>query len=87
MKVGEHRSDVKSELALEDPTDVDDMVSSEEEESREVVVTLTESHDPMAMSASDEQEAERRAVVPVPRKRAASIDAVSEWEAKRTWSL
>ena len=29
------------------------------------------------------KEAERHAVVPVPRKRAASVDAVGEWEAKR----
>ena len=40
MKAGEHRSDVESELKSEDPTEVDDMVFSEEEESREVVVTL-----------------------------------------------
>ena len=58
----------------------------EEEESREVVVTSVERRDPTAMSAGDEQEAERRAEVPVPRKRAASADAVGEWEAKRTRS-
>jgi len=67
--------------------DVDDMVFSEEEESQEVVVTLAEHHDPTAMSAGDEQEAERRVVVPVPRKRAASMDAIGKWEAKWTWSL
>ena len=33
MRGGEHRSDVESELASDDPTDVDDMVFSDEEES------------------------------------------------------
>ena len=54
MKDGEHRSDVESELASEDPTDVDDMVFSEEEESRKVIVTLVEHRDPVTMSAGDE---------------------------------
>ena len=62
------------------------MVFSEEEESRDVVVTSAEHRDPAAMSAGDEQEAERRAVVPTPRKRAVSADAISEREAKETRS-
>jgi len=82
VKVGENRSDVESEA----PREVDDMIFSEEEESREVAVTSVERRDPAAMSAGDEQEAERRAVVPMPRKRAASVDAIGEWEAKRTRS-
>ena len=86
VKARECRSDVESELASEDPTNVDDMVFSKEEESWEVVVTSKEHHDPTAMSAGDEQEAERRVVVPAPRKRAASADAVGEREAKRTRS-
>jgi len=86
MKAGERRSDVESELESENPIDVDDMVFSEEEESREVVVTSAEHRDPAAMSAGDEQEAERRAVVPMPRKRAASADAIGEREAKQTRS-
>ena len=86
VKARECRSDVESELASEDPTNVDDMVFSKEEESWEVVVTSKEHHDPTAMSAGDEQEAERRAVVPMPRKRAASVDAIGEWEAKQTRS-
>ena len=57
-----------------------------EKESQEVVVTSIERRDPTAMSAANEQEAERRAEVPVPRKRAASVDAVGEREAKRTRS-
>ena len=65
MKAGECRSDVESEFQSEDPTDVDDMVFSEEEESQEVIVTSMVRHDPMAMSAGDEQEAEKRAEVPV----------------------
>ena len=78
VKARERRSDVESELALEDPIDVDDMVFSEEEESREVVVTLAEHRDPTAMSVGDEQEAARRAVVPASRKRAVSADVVGE---------
>ena len=57
-----------------------------EEESQEVVVTSAERRDPTAMSAGNEQEAERRAMGPVPRKRAASADATGEWEAKWTRS-
>ena len=86
MKAGENKSDVESKLESGDPIDVDDMVFSEEEESREVVVTLVEHRDPMAMSTGDEQEAKRCAVVPVPRKCAMSMDTIGEWEAKRTWS-
>ena len=81
MKAGERKSDVESELESEDPTNMDDMVFSEEE-SLEVVLTSMEHHDPAAMSAGDEQEAERRAVVLAPRKCAASVDAVDEREAK-----
>ena len=36
VKVGERKSNVESELESEDPTNVDDMVFSEEEESRDV---------------------------------------------------
>ena len=86
MKAGENKSDVESELESEDPTEVADMVFSEEEESLELVVTSVERRDPVAMSAGDEQEAERRAEVPMPRKRATSADAVSKREAKRTRS-
>ena len=82
MKARERKSDIKSELESEDPTDVDDMVFSEEEESWEVIVTSAEHRDPAAMSTGDEQEVERRTVVPVPSKHAASADAVDEREAK-----
>ena len=61
VKAGERKSDVESELESEDPTDVDDMVFFEEEESREVIVTSAERRDPAATSAGDEQEASRRA--------------------------
>jgi len=37
VKAGGNKSDVESELKSEDPIDVEDMVFSEEEESREVV--------------------------------------------------
>ena len=86
MKARERRSDVESELESEAPTKVDDMIFSEEEESREVAVTSVEHRDPMAMSAGDEQEEENHTVVPMPRKRAASADAIGEREAKRTRS-
>ena len=87
VRAGENRSDVELELESEDSTEVgDDMIFSEEEESREVVATLVERHDPMVVSAGGEQEAERRGDVPVLRKRAASADTVDEREAKRTRS-
>ena len=54
MKAGENRSDVESELELEDPTEVDDIIFFEEEKSREVIVTLAERRDPVVMSAGDE---------------------------------
>ena len=60
VKAGERRSDVESELQSEDPTDVDDMVFSKEEESREVVVTSAEHRDPTVTSAGDERGAKRR---------------------------
>jgi len=82
VKAGERRSDVESEA----PTEVDDMIFSEEEESQEVVVTSAERRDPTAMFAGDEHEAERRAEVLVLRKRAASADAIGKREAKRARS-
>ena len=54
VKAGECRSDVESELTLEDPTDVDDIVFSMEEESWEVIVTSVEHRDPTATSTGDE---------------------------------
>ena len=79
MRAGENSSDVESE----DPTELgDDMIFSEEEESREVIVTSVERYDPTAASAGGEQEAERRGDVPTLRKHAASADTVGEWEAK-----
>jgi len=87
MKTRERRSDVESELTLDDPPiDLDDMVFSDEEGSWEVVVTLAERRSPAAMSAGGEQEAARRAVVPASRKRVASADVIGEWAAKRTRS-
>jgi len=79
VKAGENRSDVESKIESEDPIEVgNDMTFSEEEESREVVGTSAERHDPTAVSSSGEREAERRGDVPMPRKRAASVDAVGE---------
>jgi len=86
MRAGERRSDVESELMSDDPTDLDDMVFSDEEESREVVVTSAERCDPAATSAGEEQEAARRAEVPASRKRVASTDVVGERVAKQTRS-
>lgn len=87
MKAGENRSDVESELESEDPTEVgDDMTFFEEEESQEVVGTSAECHDPMAMSSGGEWEVDMSNDVPVPRKRATSMDTISEWEAKWTRS-
>ena len=87
VQARENRSDVKSELESKDPTEVgDDMIFFEEEEIREVIVMSAERCDPMVASAGSEQKVERRGDVPVPRKHAASADAIGEWEAKRTWS-
>ena len=86
MKAGENKSDIKSERESEDPIEVDDMIFSEEEESQEVVVTSAERRDPVATSVGDERKAKSHATVPMPRKRAASVDAIGEWEAKRTRS-
>ena len=83
MRAEERRSDIESELKSEDPTEVDDMIFSEEEESREVIMTSVERRDPAAMSASDEQEAERRSEVPMPRKHAVIANATGEREVKR----
>jgi len=79
-------SDVESELTSDDPTDLDDMVFSDEEGSQEVVVTSAERRDPVATSAGEEQEAARCAEVPVSRKHAASTDAIGGRAAKRTRS-
>ena len=79
MKAGENRSEVESELELEDPTEVgDDMNFFEEEESREVVASSVEHRNPTAAAAGGEQEAERRGNVPVARKCAASTNIVGE---------
>ena len=78
VRAREHRSDVESELTLDDPTNLDDMIFSNEEESREVAVTSAERCDPAVASTSVEQEAARRAEVPTSRKHAASADVVNE---------
>ena len=75
-----------SELASDDPMDVDSMVFSNKEESREVIVTLVEHRDLAATSAGEEHEAARCAVVLAPRKRAASADAIGGRAVKRTLS-
>ena len=87
VRVGENRSDAESELELEDPLEMgDDMISFEDERGREVIVTSVERREPMATSAGGEWEVDRRDDVPVRRKRAASLNAASEREAKRTRS-
>ena len=84
MRAGEHRSDVESELTSDDPPmDLDDMVFSDKEESREVVATSAVRRDPAAMFAEEEQEVARRTEVPTSRKCAASADAIGERESKR----
>ena len=59
MRVGERRSGVESELASDDPTDVDDMVFSDEEEGQEVIMASAVRRGPTMMSAGDEQDAAR----------------------------
>ena len=60
MRAEERVSDVESELASNDPMDLNDMAFSDEEESREVVVTSAVRRDPVATSIGVEQEATRR---------------------------
>ena len=87
VQVRENRSDVESELESKDPTEVgDDMIFSEEEESREVIVTSAERCDPTAAHAGGEQEAKRHSDVPASRKHAASSNAIVEREVKRVRS-
>ena len=86
MHTREGKSDVESELESEDPTDVDEMVFFEEEESQELVVTSVERRDPMAMFAGDEQEAAWCVVASAPRKHAVSADVIGERATKRTRS-
>ena len=72
---------------MEDPTEVgDDMIFFEEEKDWEVVATSVVRHDPAAAFTAGEKEAERHGDVPVLRKRAVSLEAVGEREAKRTQS-
>jgi hypothetical protein len=63
------------------------MIFSEEEEGQEVIMTLAECRDPTATSVGGEQEVERCGDVPVPRKCAAILDTIGEWEVKQTLSL
>ena len=72
MRARERASDVESELTSDDPTDLDDMAFSDEEESQEVVATSAVRRDNVVTSAGEEQEAMRRAEVPVSRKHVAS---------------
>ena len=75
------------ELESEDPTEMgDDVISSEVEVGREVVVTSVERREPTAVFADGGREAERRSDIPTPRKRAMSSNAVSERETKQTRS-
>ena len=53
VRAGECRSDVESELSSDDPTDLDDMVFSDEEESQEVIVTSVVRRNPVATSAGE----------------------------------
>ena len=54
VRVGERASDVESELASDDPTDLDDMVFSDEEGSQEVIMTSAEHRGRATTSAGDE---------------------------------
>ena len=57
------------------------MIFFEVEESREVVATSGERHDPVAMPAGGHQGAERHVDAPTLRKHATSMDAIGEREA------
>ena len=84
VRAGESRGDVEAELESEDPMEVgDDVRSSEDGGGQSVVVTSVERRKPTATSAGGGREAERCGDTPAPRKRAVSLNAVGEREAKR----
>jgi hypothetical protein len=87
MRAGKNQSDIEAELESKDPTEMgDDVISFKDEGDQEVVATSVEHRDPVIMSVSDGRDVERRGDVPMPRKCVASSDAISEREAKQTWS-
>jgi len=87
VRARDNRSDVESELELEDSTEVgDDVIFSMEDEDREVIATLVEHCDHAAASTGGEREVERHGDIPMPRKCATSSDTIGEREAKRTRS-
>jgi len=86
VRAGERRSDAESELASDDPMDLDDMVFSDEEESQEVVVTSVVRRGPTAAAVGEEQGAMRRVEVPALRQHAASVNTIGERAVKRTRS-
>lgn len=79
----EGRSNVESELVSDNPTDLDDMVFSDEGESGGVVATSAERRDIATSSAGDELVAMCHAADPLSRKHAASADVIGERALKR----
>ena len=84
VRARENKSDVESELESEDPTKMgDDVISSEDEEGQEVIVTLVEHREPTATSTSSGWDVGSHGDVPPSRKHAASSNAIGEREVKR----
>ena len=76
---GESRSDVETDVELEEPMEMgDDTSASEDEEVRGAVVTSVEHHGPIAMSISSGHDVETRDDVPELRKHAMSQDTPLE---------
>ena len=83
MRAGERRSDVELELTSDDPTDLDDMVFSDEEESGGVIATSMDRCDTATSSAGDELVAARRVADPSSRKHIVGADIVGERASKQ----
>ena len=87
MRASENRSDVEAELESEEPTEMGgDASTSKDDGDWGIIATSVEHREPVTMSTGSEREVERHDDVPKPRKRAASSNAVGEWEVKWTRS-
>ena len=77
---------MEAELKSEEPMELGGNVSSSEDGDQDIIVTLSQRREPMAMSIHGRWDAERRSDIPVSRKCAASSDATAEQGTRRTWS-
>ena len=79
MRASENRSDMEAELESEEPTKMGgDASTSEDDRDQGIIVTSAERHAPVATSAGGGRDTEKRGVVPMSRKSAASSDTAIE---------